>query len=140
MYQLNPLIIFICLLFFTACHKHAELTKTPFQHFYDEESLVHLTIQTDLSALLSEQEDYEYQPAELKLEKNNCEDEHFHLEVKPRGVFRKAQCSFPPLKIRFPDEVLEKGGFLDYPTLKLVTHCEYDPDFEQLILKEYLIF
>ncbi len=140
MYQLNPLLLLACLLFITSCHKHVELTKTPFQYFQDKENLIELTIQTDISALLSEQEDYEYQPAELKLEKNNCEDEHFHLEVKPRGVFRKAQCSFPPLKIRFPDEVLATGGFLDYPTLKLVTHCESEPGFDQLIVKEYLIF
>ena len=128
------------LLFATACHKHAELTKSPFQHFQDEDNLVHLTLKTDLSYLMSDQEDFEYQPAELSLKKNNCSEEHFHLEVKPRGVFRKAQCSFPPLKIRFPDEVLAKGGFMDYPTLKLVTHCEEDPGYDQLILKEYLTF
>lgn len=135
-----PLLLLICFLSFSACHKHAELTKTPFQHFYDENNLVKLTIETDMSTLLAEQEDYEYQPIKLRLQKNNCSAEHFHAETKPRGVFRKAQCSFPPLKIRFPDEVLEAGGFKDYPTLKLVTHCEENPDFDQLVLKEYLTF
>lgn len=129
-----------CILLLTACHKHAELSKTPFQHFQDEGKVVKLTFETDLSALLSEQEDYQYQPLKLTLQKENCASEHFHVETKPRGVFRKAECTFPPLKIRFPDEVLEAGGYQDYPTLKLVTHCEPDPGFDQFILKEYLVF
>ena len=131
----------LCFFFFaSACHKQAELTKTPFQHFQDGDNLVELVMETNMSSLLSEQEDYDYQPAELTLKKSKCAEEHFHLEVKPRGVFRKAQCTFPPLKIRFPDEVLAAGGFMDYPTLKLVTHCEEDPGYDQLILKEYLTF
>ncbi len=130
----------VCFLSFSACHKHPELTKTPFQHFQDGNNIVRLTIETDLGSVLSEQEDYEYQPAKVTLQKENSVEEHFHAETKPRGVFRKAQCSFPPLKIRFPDEVLESGGFMDYPTLKLVTHCEEEIGFDQLILKEYLTF
>ena len=130
----------LSLLFITsACHKHAELTQTPFQHFKDD-GLVKIVIETDMESLLAEKEDYEYQSAKLTLKKEGANEEHFHLETKPRGVFRKANCAFPPLKIRFPDEVLEAGGFKDYPTLKLVTHCKEDPGFDQLILKEYLTF
>ena len=138
----HPAYIFllIALFVFQACQKHARLTETPFQHFQDGENLIKLIIETDIASLLALQEDYEYQPTKLTLHKNREEAEHFHLKVKPRGVFRRANCSFPPLKIRFPDEVLEEGGFKDYPTLKLVTHCEQDPAFQQFILKEYLIF
>ena len=140
MNQSFTLLSLICVLLLCACHEHVELTKTPFQHFQDENNVVQLTIETDLKTVLTEQEDYEYQPAKVTLQKGESAAEHFHAETKPRGVFRKAQCSFPPLKIRFPDEVLQAGGFMDYPTLKLVTHCEADPGFDQLILKEHLTF
>ncbi|MEO1262157.1 MAG: hypothetical protein AAFZ15_25350 [Bacteroidota bacterium] len=133
-------LILISLIFVvTACHDHPELTQTPFQYFKDD-NLVSVVIETNMGSLLAEKEDYEYQPAKLTLKKEDAEEEHFHLETKPRGHFRKATCTFPPLKIRFPDEVLESGGFKDYPTLKLVTHCEADLGFDQLILKEYLTF
>lgn len=135
----TSLLLTISVFLLSACHKHAELTQTPFQHFADDE-LIHLTLETDMSSLLAEKEDYDYQPAKLILRKKGQPAEHFHLETKPRGVFRKANCSFPPLKIRFPDDVLEASGFQDYPTLKLVTHCEPEPGFDQYILKEYLAF
>ncbi len=127
------------LVFLCACHEQTELTETPFQHFQDEK-LVRLVIQTDMDKLLAKEDDQPYQDAQLTLKKEESDDEHFYLETRPRGVFRKANCAFPPLKIRFPDEVLEAGGFMDYPTLKLVTHCQADTAYDQLILKEYLTF
>ncbi len=126
-------------LMWNSCHEHAELTQTPFIYFQDE-SIVELIINTDIDDLLTKEEDPSYQDAQIILKKNGGEEEHFHLETKPRGVFRKANCAFPPLKIRFPDEVLEAGGFKDYPTLKLVTHCEEELGYDQLIIKEYLTF
>ncbi len=139
--MIKRLLLSAVLVFFglCACHKHVELTETPFQHFEDKKP-IHLVIDTDMDKLLAKEEDQPYQDAQLILKKDKCTDEHFHLEARPRGVFRKANCAFPPLKIRFPDEVLEAGGFMDYPTLKLVTHCQEDPAYDQLILKEYLIF
>lgn len=133
-------LLFCLILTSIACHEHVELTETPFKYFQDQDNIIRLNVETNMSALLSDQEDYEYQPARLVMQKDGQEEEHFHIELKPRGVFRKANCSFPPLKIRFPDDVLEAGGFMDYPTLKLVTHCEAETGFDQLILKEHLIF
>ncbi|HFA49504.1 MAG TPA: hypothetical protein ENJ95_10870 [Bacteroidetes bacterium] len=135
-----PFLLLFGFFLLPACRKQGQLTETPFQHFRDEGQAVELVLATDMGRLLAEQEKPTYQPIELILKKNNCLDEHFSLEAKPRGVFRRANCAFPPLKLRFPDEVLAAGGFLDYPTLKLVTHCRADPGFNQLILKEYLVF
>lgn len=125
-----------CLL---SCHQHAVLEESPFIHFQDEE-IIQLTICTDMGKLLADGDDPEYQPAKLSLEKNGQPVEHFHIKTKARGVFRKSMCTFPPLKIRFPDKVLKETGLDEFPTLKLVTHCKEDSIFEQLILKEYLTF
>ncbi|MEZ4931608.1 MAG: hypothetical protein R2788_05700 [Saprospiraceae bacterium] len=75
-----------------------------------ENNLVNLTIETDMSTLLAEQS-YEYQPIKMMLQKNNCSARSIFMQrPSPMAIFRKAQCSFPPLKIRFPDEVLRQAG------------------------------
>lgn len=125
--------------FLLSCHEHAVDSETPFSHFQDEK-IIHLTIETDLARLVSGEKKIPYLPAKITLQKSEGEPEHFHALTKPRGVYRKSMCDFPPLKIRFPDEVIEEEGLEDFPTLKLVTHCKSDPEFEQLILKEYHAF
>ena len=87
------------ILLFSACHHHAELTNTPFTHFYDENNLVKLTIKTNMAKLLVEEEDPEYQPTQLCLKTQKQEKDCFHLKVKPRGVYRKANCTLSLIHI-----------------------------------------
>jgi hypothetical protein len=63
-------------------------------------------------------------------------------ELKLRGHWRrqKKNCDFAPLKVDFPKGA--RGGtiFADQGDLKLVTHCRRNEEFEQYILREYLVY
>ena len=85
---------FFCLLQLSACHRHSELTSSPFKHFFDDNNLVELNIETDMAQLLIEEEDPKYQPARLILKKANCVDEHFHLKIKPRVFIERPTALF----------------------------------------------
>ncbi len=59
-----------------------------------------------------------------------------------RGITRRLldTCSFPPLRVEFPDKPGGKSLFKGQKRLKLVTHCQSSPDFQQHILLEYAAY
>jgi hypothetical protein len=126
------------ILFFGQCGQPAS-KQSLFDTFHDKNP-VHLTVETDLSALLADQKPDDWQPAGLKMQKTACKEFTFDGKVKPRGVFRKANCSFPPLKLKFEKDAMKELDLKEYRTLKLVTHCQEDYEYEQFVLKEFLAF
>ena len=62
------------------------------------------------------------------------------LRVRTRGIFRRANCDVPPLRLRF-DEKDVRGTLLDQVRRpKLVTHCINRDEYEQNLLQEYAIY
>ena len=62
------------------------------------------------------------------------------LRVRTRGIFRRATCDVPPIRLRFEEKDV-RGTLLDHLRRpKLVTHCRDRDDYEQNVLKEYAIY
>ncbi len=55
-----------------------------------------------------------------------------------RGHFRKEFCYMPPLEINFKNE--KDSGFSALGSLKLTSECKTYGEFDQYLLKEYLIY
>src|SRR5262249_26387799 len=64
------------------------------------------------------------------------------IELSTRGHFRllSSVCSFPPLKVYFPKDKLKGTVFAGNASLKLITHCDKNPRYEQNLLIEYAIY
>jgi hypothetical protein len=64
------------------------------------------------------------------------------VELATRGHFRlqSSVCGFPPLKVYFPKEQMKGTVFAGNGSLKLITHCEKSPRYEQNLLIEYAIY
>jgi len=65
-----------------------------------------------------------------------------HVKLRTRGHFRlrASSCSFVPLRVEF-DRVEARGTMFDgQKTLKLITHCRNDSDYEQFAAREYLVY
>jgi hypothetical protein len=58
------------------------------------------------------------------------------LEI--RGNFRRDNCYMPPLKLNFKYD--SSAVLYSLKSVKLVSECRVNPDNEQLLLKEYLIY
>lgn len=63
-------------------------------------------------------------------------------KIKTRGIFRKNpdNCSQAPLWIKFNSNETENTPFQGIRKIKLVLQCHERAQFEQLILKEYLVY
>ncbi|WP_341713761.1 hypothetical protein [Erythrobacter sp.] len=64
------------------------------------------------------------------------------IEIAARGVSRrrKDRCSFPPLRIGFPEKPGKDSLFHGQKRIKLVTHCNDNSRFEQIVLREYATY
>ncbi len=65
------------------------------------------------------------------------------VEVKTRGHYRRSRinCDFPPIRIRFPDDMVTNTLFSGQDKLKLVTHCSDNRKiYVDYLLKEYLAY
>ena len=65
-----------------------------------------------------------------------------HVKLRPRGHFRRraTTCSQVPVRVEF-DKAEVKGTIFDgQKTLKLVSHCNNEDDYEQYILREYAVY
>lgn len=61
----------------------------------------------------------------------------YPITLTARGIFRKANCDFPPLKVEFTQPAAQGSLFHGQRHLKLVAHCKHDSNFQQKVLLEY---
>lgn len=61
------------------------------------------------------------------------------VRLSARGIARRksATCSFPPLRVEFPQKPGPNSLFAGQRRLKLVTHCRQSGSFQQIVLLEY---
>jgi hypothetical protein len=64
------------------------------------------------------------------------------IELSTRGITRRKSdtCSFPPLRVEFPDKPPATSLFKGQKRLKLVTHCKSMESFQQYVLLEYAAY
>jgi hypothetical protein len=61
----------------------------------------------------------------------------YPIALSSRGIFRKATCEFPPIKIEFKQPPPSGSLFEGQHDLKLVAFCKRAVDFQQKVLLEY---
>ena len=62
------------------------------------------------------------------------------IETRGRSRLRETVCEFPPLRLDIPKEGRKGTLFRGIGELKLVTHCQRSPSYEQNLLLEYLLY
>ncbi|MGE5359311.1 MAG: hypothetical protein ACM3NQ_09850 [Bacteroidales bacterium] len=80
-------------------------------------------------------------PASLRVAGDNQTDLAIPVTLRTRGKLRldPQVCAFPPLGVAFAKNQAA-GPFEGQRTLKLITHCQDDADYDQFVLKEYLAY
>jgi hypothetical protein len=59
------------------------------------------------------------------------------VRLRTRGIWRLANCDFPPLRMNFTKEDAKGTIFAKLDKPKVVTHCRNTDDFEQYLLQEF---
>ena len=104
------------------------------------EDTIHLHLKTNIRQLIRDKEKEEYQPAVLSYQDESGGFVEREIKVKPRGNMRLKTCYFPPLRIKFSKKDLKAEGLKQKTKLKLVLSCEAGDNFEQMVLREYLVY
>ena len=115
-------------------------TKKPTPLFRSQEPLS-LTITADFKELFKDRDTTKttWVPATLGWTEGGTASQ-MAIELTTRGHFRlkPSTCSFPPIRVRFNKDSVDKTVWDKQSTIKLVTHCK--PNYEQLVLQEYLVY
>lgn len=101
---------------------------------FASDSLIHLRITTDMKQLVKDKMDEEYQPAVLEIFQNDGTILKFDVDLRSRGNIRKEQCYYPPVKMKLPGDQFSNNK------LKWVISCRNSDLYDQILLKEYLIY
>ena len=115
--------------------------KSVFNSFANE-TLIKITLETDIDALIDNKFKDEYQTALIKYTDDNDHLKERKIKVKARGKYRNRVCDFPPLKIKFSKDELTSEGLSDLNKLKLVSHCfdTEDGSVPEQLMKEFLAY
>lgn len=108
---------------------------------FRSDSVVAVTLRTDLRALLRDRDTATAVWRAATLTYSGPDSAiTVPLQVRTRGIFRRANCDVPPIRLRFAEKDV-RGTLLDQLRRpKLVTHCYPRGEYEQNLLQEYAIY
>jgi hypothetical protein len=131
-----PVLLAAALFFFAATTLSAQSRPASFFERLTPEAGVPMTLSTDVSALIANKYNADYQPAKL----TTREGKTYELQVKSRGKFRRRIAEIPPLKLKIKKKVLAAEGLDTLNELKLVLPCTLDERGNELVVREYLAY
>ncbi|MES1198182.1 MAG: hypothetical protein ABUL41_02790 [Chitinophagaceae bacterium] len=106
--------------------------------FFTDESIVEMTLTTDIKKLQDKTTIEAYQPAEIRVRLPDSTSITEQIRLYARGISRRETCLIPPIMLNFHNPTSPKLYSLS--RLKLVVGCGSTTIDEQLVLKEYLIY
>ncbi len=116
---------------------HAELTP-----LFASDSVIAITIATDLKTFMRDRRSTEWRPATLAVAGDEGTLDTLEVRVRSRGHFRReaAHCDFPPVQVDFRKGT-KKTPFAKQKALKLVTPCRVrKAEYEHYIVEEYYLY
>ena len=79
-------------------------------------------------------------PANLAYKDDSGNEVSIDLTVERRGVTRQRVCKIPPIKLRFVKGAAKGTMFRGQKSLKMVTHCQKNKDYQQYYILEMLAY
>ena len=107
-----------------------------------EQPILEVNIATDLKSLTEDRRSNTAYAGLFTFANGKKEKKSLIIELQTRGKFRRRNCDFPPLWLKFPKKTLSANGLnKTFNDLKLVTHCLDDKTIgTECLLREYLTY
>ena len=106
--------------------------------FFGDDTLLTATLVTNMSKLIKEKMKGNYQPATFSCQLPDGTLIKEQIRIEARGHFRRDYCYLPPLKLNF--RTASSPRLSPLSSLKLVCACRAADQFDQYLLKEYLVY
>lgn len=128
-------------LFLIVSAASAQEARSPDPLFQDTQ-ILDVRIVAPLTTLLYERPDDEELPARLQYTDKAGQAVEFDIKIRTRGRFRRQKdvCAFPPMRLNFKASQTKGTLFHKQNKVKLVTHCQTNTKYEQVILREYTAY
>lgn len=102
-----------------------------------------LSIATDLKAFMKTRErGLPTRAGVMSLKNDAGQATTIPVQLGTRGNFRLSSrnCAFPPVRLVLPDSGTKGTAFSKQKRLKLVTRCQFNDEYDQYILQEYMLY
>ena len=127
--------LLIAFIFFTQSSR-AQSESAIFQN----DVAIEATLTYDFRALNKTKETEEYIPAQFGITMPDGTYVEKSVTICVRGRYRKEQCIYTPIRINFSDAGFEQEGWKDLGKMKVVRMCKVSKTFNQLVIREWLIY
>jgi hypothetical protein len=110
---------------------------------FESNDLLEIELNGPLRALSRDREEEpELRPATLSYPDAQGNRQTLTVQLEPRGKSRRDRevCTFPPLWVHFDKEEVKDTLFRKQNKLKLVTYCRSPENFQDYVIKEYLVY
>ncbi|CAN5614433.1 hypothetical protein BH10BAC3_BH10BAC3_34840 [soil metagenome] len=106
--------------------------------FYADKNPLVVNLSTDIGNLMSGKIKNQKQEGIFTCTLRDTNAINARVEINLRGNMRRSYCKMPPLKLHFIKDSASELAPLS--SVKLVPSCGFSKDYEQLVLKEYLLY
>ncbi|GAC1516656.1 MAG: hypothetical protein NVS1B4_12790 [Gemmatimonadaceae bacterium] len=111
---------------------------------FASESVLRLTLATDIDAFARDRDSTAsvFHPATLSVADTDGVTTTLDIQIRTRGHWRRqaGNCTMPPVLLVVAGSKTKHTLFAHQKALKLVAHCRESGDYEQYILREYLVY
>ena len=129
-------ILFFLISTFDVCYAQQYVNK---EKLFTDTTVLQATLTLNMGKLSSKRDAIGYVfPATFACTMDDGLRVNDRIEVEVRGHSRRAICYIPPLKLIFKDN--EATAFYHIKNLKLVNTCKISSDYDQYIIKEFLVY
>jgi len=130
------LIITLCFFYIVSFSQKSSHLIKPVK-FFENDSVLNVTLSFDFNKLQRSRTKPAYQPADFT---GTIADSTFTEQTRiiARGNTRRSMCTMPPVKMNFHNKTSPTLYPLD--NLKLVYPCRQNDAYDQLLLREYLVY
>jgi len=107
---------------------------------FQNQEVLELKLTTSIKDIKKKTNDSTYLPSHLYVKNTSGTWDSIAIEVRARGIFRRKNCYFAPIRIRVKKEA-SKGTILEgNKSLKLVMPCQNSGDKNELVTKELVCY
>lgn len=132
----------LCILLFSCGSLSAQKDTLQTESFglFENEELLEITLRFDITTYLRKKPIDEFLKAEMVINPGKPDSIVEDIRLKTRGEFRRRECQMAPIELNFKKM---KFGYSDLDSidkLKLVTQCGFGVNYENYLLREYLVY
>jgi hypothetical protein len=118
----------------------SEDTLKVYEGLFSKEEPLDLTLRFDIKEFRKTRRAEKYQPGEMTCTVNDSFQVTNNVRVKARGIWRRDNCSLPPIMVNIKKSGIEADSLKDVGGIKMVVRCRPVKQYQDYVLREYLVY